>query len=454
MCRVCLTVTEMSEEPFQALHLDVRDDTSIKSDLIETLSKFCSPETLSGDCMVSCDVCVFTPRERRSADDDDAAAAARCQTRTPTTVASCLTRLPDYLVVHLKRFAFDLESMTTVKLNHAIAFPLDIELAPYTKAGVRLEAKPEPAASVASERFALQSVVLHRGRAGAGHYFALGKEAGQWLLLNDDRVGEFAQARLPAECFGGNGDSSAFMLLYRRQGAADDDADSSDEDVGESAAAAMAATATHSVVEMPVPGSPLQPASLRAPELLNGLGSGGGDTDTTEDDDDDDASQHAPPPRTMTAPINVTKAPGRHKLSKHLSHSVDRRLAVPPPPELAGSLKETLLSQAIAEHRAAVVGKFKQGLKAEVAAANRAVVLQSRLFSAPLGQLVGALLAEAAAPAHAGERAVLFPLGLRFLQCVTMRLAGFSHFALWIDALAACVSLLRLIARSTSTLGG
>jgi len=345
-------------------------------------------------------------------------------------VVSCLTRLPDYLVVHLKRFAFDLESMTTVKLNHAIAFPLDIELAPYTKAGVRLEAGPS--ASAASQRFALQSVVLHRGRAGAGHYFALCKEAGQWLLLNDDRVGEFAQARLPAECFGGSGDSSAFMLLYRRQGAAADDDDDGGGASDEEPAAAEA-MAPQGVAE--VPGSP--PQQQAAP--LRPGGESEDDDDDDDEDDDDDASQQAPPPRTMTAPIKVAKAPGRHKLSKHLSHSVDRRLAAPPPPELAGSLKETLLSQAIAGHRAAVVGKFKQGLKAEVAAANRAVVLQSRLFSAPLCQLVGALLAEAAAPAHAGERAVLFPLGLRFVQCVTMRLAGFSQFELWIDALAAYV---------------
>ena len=95
-CRVCLTVAEMSQEAFQALHLTVKDDTSVSSDLLETLNKFFAPETLSGDCSVECEA---------------------CQSRTPTTVFTCLSRLPDYLVIHLKRFAFDLETMTTVKVS-------------------------------------------------------------------------------------------------------------------------------------------------------------------------------------------------------------------------------------------------------------------------------------------------------------------------------------------------
>jgi ubiquitin C-terminal hydrolase len=93
----------------------VKDDSSIKTRLVDCLDKMSSPETLTDAHMVSCDV---------------------CQTRTPTTVLACVAVLPEFLMVHLKRFAFDLQAMATVKLNHEIAFDEAVDLGPYTQAGV------------------------------------------------------------------------------------------------------------------------------------------------------------------------------------------------------------------------------------------------------------------------------------------------------------------------------
>jgi len=48
-----------------------------------------------------------------------------------------------------------------------------------------------------TEIYNLETVLLHRGRAGAGHYFTLCNDANdEWLLLNDDRVGDFDESKV------------------------------------------------------------------------------------------------------------------------------------------------------------------------------------------------------------------------------------------------------------------
>ena len=40
-----------------------------------------------------------------------------------------ISRLPDYLVIHLKRFDFNLETLQNEKLNHRLEFSRELDLA-------------------------------------------------------------------------------------------------------------------------------------------------------------------------------------------------------------------------------------------------------------------------------------------------------------------------------------
>ena len=49
---------------------------------------------------------------------------------------TCLERLPNLLILHLKRFGFDYSTMETVKLNDRCSFPMVLDVKPYTMKGL------------------------------------------------------------------------------------------------------------------------------------------------------------------------------------------------------------------------------------------------------------------------------------------------------------------------------
>ena len=50
-------------------------------------------------------------------------------------------KLPNLLLLHLKRFDFDVRTFRTVKLNQSISFPLELDMHPYTEAGIQQREK-------------------------------------------------------------------------------------------------------------------------------------------------------------------------------------------------------------------------------------------------------------------------------------------------------------------------
>ncbi|KAG5178753.1 hypothetical protein JKP88DRAFT_168669, partial [Tribonema minus] len=91
--------TSTRDEPFLMLTAEVQT----KDTLAAALDLFTSGETLDGDNKYLCEQC-----GRR------VAAQRRC----------AIKDLPPTLIVHLKRFEFNLETMTRHKLNHRCAFPM------------------------------------------------------------------------------------------------------------------------------------------------------------------------------------------------------------------------------------------------------------------------------------------------------------------------------------------
>jgi len=237
-CHSCGVVTTSREESFFRLELMTKDNSVQKNSLEECLSAFVAPEILTGDNKVDC---------------------AHCNARTSCTFMSCVSKLPRFLFVHPKRFSFDLQSMQTVKLNHRISFPSDLNMFPFTRTGLAVQVdkqqdetefhnaqfdydslvgpmKPTEEDVNREEedsQYLLSGVLVHRGRAGGGHYYSFQRVGEQWFKFDDAKVSAFEAAigTLSDECFGGTFESSndwgkpesvekegnAFMLLYERQ---------------------------------------------------------------------------------------------------------------------------------------------------------------------------------------------------------------------------------------------
>lgn len=92
---------------------------------------------------------------------------------------SCIKDLPDTLVIHLKRFEFDYNTMNRVKVRDRFEFPMHLDMFPYTAEaleGQEAEARGvEPVAPLKPRehyRYELRGVVVHAGSAFVGHYYS------------------------------------------------------------------------------------------------------------------------------------------------------------------------------------------------------------------------------------------------------------------------------------------
>merc|ERR1719326_795378 len=96
------------EQPFVLLPVAVRNNATLESALAETIRG----ETIED---YRCE---------------------RCNVKDTAVKRMCVKRLPRTLFVHLKRFDFDWTAQETVKFNDKFVFPDELDMFPYTTAGV------------------------------------------------------------------------------------------------------------------------------------------------------------------------------------------------------------------------------------------------------------------------------------------------------------------------------
>jgi ubiquitin carboxyl-terminal hydrolase 9/24 len=201
------------EEPFIHLELIIRGKDSIQ----ESLASFVEGEMMDGENQVECE---------------------GCGTKKPTIRRVCLSQLPNVLILHLKRFDLDYSTFETVKLNNRCAFPMRLNVKPYTREGVEEAARAaeeaagqvggaSPAMDTSGEAgeaangpqpmvmddgdydYELKGVVIHAGVAQGGHYYSYikdrskGGEQAAWYKFDDEDVTAFDPANIEAQCFGG-----------------------------------------------------------------------------------------------------------------------------------------------------------------------------------------------------------------------------------------------------------
>lgn len=208
------------EEPFFMLTAEVKDKTSLE----DSLELYVAGEMLSGDNKI----------EDSTGTKVDA--LRRCAIRT----------LPEILIIHLKRFEFDLETMNRLKINDFFSFPDELNMFPYTERGIqqteeRRKARTDTADALEGEdmgivdegspeskiaqhdnedddfaklngaigdsqyRYRLKGIVAHTGAIDSGHYYSFIRNEGEntWMEYNDSSVLCFEAESIPGECFGG-----------------------------------------------------------------------------------------------------------------------------------------------------------------------------------------------------------------------------------------------------------
>ncbi|KAG2674250.1 hypothetical protein I3760_13G125300 [Carya illinoinensis] len=109
-----------------------------------------------------------------------------------------LWRLPEILVIHLKRFSYSRFSKN--KLETYVDFPVDnFDLSPYIS----------QMNSQSGKRYVLYAVSNHYGSMGGGHYTAFVHQGGdQWYEFDDGRVYPISHEKIKS--------SAAYVLFYRR----------------------------------------------------------------------------------------------------------------------------------------------------------------------------------------------------------------------------------------------
>ncbi len=202
ICKGCPHYSER-EESFLTVNLQVKN----KKNIDQSLAAFVEGEMLEGDNAYHCE---------------------KCDKKVNTLKRACLKKLPNHLIMVLKRFEFDFDSMTKVKVNDYWEFPNKLNLEPYTQQGLR---KAEQAKKSENQQdsgaqnkeddiqeyptsyfeYKLTGVVIHLGFADSGHYYSLIQdreltevsEDQKWYEFNDHLVSSFDPQKISSVAFGG-----------------------------------------------------------------------------------------------------------------------------------------------------------------------------------------------------------------------------------------------------------
>ncbi|XP_065887407.1 ubiquitin carboxyl-terminal hydrolase 9X-like isoform X3 [Dysidea avara] len=199
------------EEPFTALNVDVR----CRNNLYESLDTFVKGYLLEGFNAYHCE---------------------KCNKKIDTLKRLCIKKLPQILVIKLKRFDYDWEKECVVKYNSYFEFPRELDMSPYTAAALaKLEGEVIPSNTdsptegqektdkeeVEKEnnendddtRYRLCGVVVHSGDGNGGRYYSFASyrppnsSTPHWYkFYNSGEVTECkldSDEELKAQCFGG-----------------------------------------------------------------------------------------------------------------------------------------------------------------------------------------------------------------------------------------------------------
>ena len=170
------------------------------NNIYESLNNYFKAEIMDGDNKINCE---------------------ECKTKRACHKHLLLKSLPNILVISLKRFEFDYETMLKFKLNKYFEFPFQLNMKDYM-----IESHVEK-----STEYDLTGIVVHNGESDFGHYYDLIKGPdNKWYKFNDEMVSVFKEEDIPNEAFGNKDDDdddsekeketgkrNAYILFYTKR---------------------------------------------------------------------------------------------------------------------------------------------------------------------------------------------------------------------------------------------
>lgn len=103
-----------------------------------------------------------------------------CKKKVAATKRVSLKKLPNHLIIVLKRLEFNYDSMLKIKINDFCEFPMRLDLRPYSQQHLHTVAgkNTELLDQLPDDyyQYELKGTVIHMGFADAGHYYSLIKE--------------------------------------------------------------------------------------------------------------------------------------------------------------------------------------------------------------------------------------------------------------------------------------
>ncbi|KAI9709798.1 MAG: ubiquitin-specific protease doa4 [Chrysothrix sp. TS-e1954] len=205
-CTTCHN-TSTTYEPFYSISVEIPSSPrNHPVSVYDCLRSYCSAETLAGDEVWRC---------------------PHCRTSREATKRITITRAPDFLVLHFKRFSAS-HSEKARKIHTPVDFPLEgLDLEPFMLPSLT----PQQQAKYASRykdlevphqmqppyRYDAYAVMRHLGSTmTSGHYISLVKDKarGLWREFNDERVGDFKPEELKRGRELQNGE--AYIVFYQR----------------------------------------------------------------------------------------------------------------------------------------------------------------------------------------------------------------------------------------------
>lgn len=202
----CEHVSENEER-----YLNLQCDVQGKDTLHQSLQALVEGDVMQGDNKYKCEKCggKFVNAVRRAR----------------------LKETPDNLILHLKRFEYDIAQQRRNKINDYFEFPSTIDMSPY-----QIDHLKDDAEEKGPDVFELVGVLVHRGTAEHGHYVSYIRARPSfegtppiWLLFDDSEVTPFNYSDIGEHCFGGLTTrdhnynplqpfkiNNAYMLFYQR----------------------------------------------------------------------------------------------------------------------------------------------------------------------------------------------------------------------------------------------
>jgi ubiquitin carboxyl-terminal hydrolase 8 len=210
-CQSCY-FTSTTYEAFWSLSLEIPNVESC--DLRDCLRSYCSAERLAGDELWRC---------------------PRCKKDREAMKKITITRAPDTLVVHFKRFSAS-RGESARKIRTPVNFPLKtLDMGPFMEPAMTPQdedyvvrnahdgatqlagLKADPTMN-GPFQYNAYAVIWHIGATlGSGHYIAFVKDKSKncWRHFNDDKVTDFDPGNLPAANRLQN--EKAYIVFYERE---------------------------------------------------------------------------------------------------------------------------------------------------------------------------------------------------------------------------------------------